>query len=282
MSSFILFGVKQLGGFRLVQKSDLQELPDGGLSHAGDNDLFLTPAGQQVLRQRGLSMGSPVWEHELNELVANSVLHDVAADSIAKELFIELGREERRASASLDVPTIARQRVREAALGFNLLATGSTWRPAIASGLPYWSRDWVAWCDKYIAEFKKSRTQYMQTRSLREARMLEIAEENLGMIRAAFASTRMTAATPQSSGGCYVATSIYGSYEAPEVLILRRWRDKNLARTATGRAFIRFYYAVSPALVRKVGNRRWFSIPTRKVLDTFTQHLTRRAERTTQ
>ena len=28
-----------------------------------------------------------------------------------------------------------------------------------------------------------------------------------------------------SSGGCYVATAVYGSYDCPEVWVLRRYRD---------------------------------------------------------
>ena len=31
--------------------------------------------------------------------------------------------------------------------------------------------------------------------------------------------------------GCYVATCVYGSYDCPEVWILRRFRDESLERT---------------------------------------------------
>lgn len=53
-----------------------------------------------------------------------------------------------------------------------------------------------------------------------------------------------------SQGGCYIATAVYGSYEAPEVLTLRTFRDETLALTKSGRAFIRTYYAVSPSLAK--------------------------------
>jgi hypothetical protein len=49
-------------------------------------------------------------------------------------------------------------------------------------------------------------------------------------------------------GGCYIATAVYGSYDDPPVLALRRYRDERLARSVLGRGFIQFYYAVSPAL----------------------------------
>lgn len=81
--------------------------------------------------------------------------------------------------------------------------------------------------------------------------------------------------TKKPSGGCYIATAVYGSYDAPEVLVLRQWRDESLTRTAAGRGFIRLYYATSPTVVRACGDRRWFSGPVRRALDAFVRHLAR-------
>lgn len=61
-----------------------------------------------------------------------------------------------------------------------------------------------------------------------------------------------------SSGGCYVATAVYGSYDCPQVWTLRRYRDYTLAETWYGRAFIRTYYAISPTLVKWFGHTDWF------------------------
>ena len=61
-----------------------------------------------------------------------------------------------------------------------------------------------------------------------------------------------------SSGGCYVATAVYGSYDCPQVWTLRRYRDDTLAKTWYGRAFIHTYYAISPTLVRWFGRTKWF------------------------
>jgi hypothetical protein len=55
---------------------------------------------------------------------------------------------------------------------------------------------------------------------------------------------------PAKKNGCYLATAIYGSYDAPEVWVLRRFRDDVLNRTTLGKAFIRAYYVVSPTAVR--------------------------------
>ncbi|GAA4374943.1 CFI-box-CTERM domain-containing protein [Agromyces bauzanensis] len=81
--------------------------------------------------------------------------------------------------------------------------------------------------------------------------------------------------TPPKSGGCYVATAVYGSYDAPEVRVLRRWRDDFLKASATGREFVRFYYATSPKLVWAVGQRVWFVGPARYFLDRFVRRLVR-------
>lgn len=60
------------------------------------------------------------------------------------------------------------------------------------------------------------------------------------------------------SGGCYVATAVYGSYDCPQVWTLRRYRDDILAKTWYGKAFIHTYYAISPTLVKWFGKTDWF------------------------
>lgn len=76
--------------------------------------------------------------------------------------------------------------------------------------------------------------------------------------------------------GCYVATAVYGSYDCPEVWTLRRFRDDTLDRTWYGRAFIRAYYAVSPALVRWFGTTGWFRSLFKAPLDRFVRKLRQR------
>jgi len=70
-----------------------------------------------------------------------------------------------------------------------------------------------------------------------------------------------------SNEGCYIATCVYGSYDCPEVLVLRSFRDRVLKRSLPGRAFIRVYYAISPRLVRWFGDSRWFCKFWRGFLD---------------
>jgi len=58
--------------------------------------------------------------------------------------------------------------------------------------------------------------------------------------------------------GCYLATCAYGSYDCPEVWVLRRFRDSFLKSFPLGRWFIRVYYATSPLLVSFLGQNRVF------------------------
>ena len=76
-----------------------------------------------------------------------------------------------------------------------------------------------------------------------------------------------------SSGGCYVATAVYGSYDCPEVWTLRRFRDYTLAETWYGRAFIHTYYAISPTLVKWFGHTEWFNRMWRPVLNKMVEKL---------
>lgn len=70
-----------------------------------------------------------------------------------------------------------------------------------------------------------------------------------------------------SSGGCYVATCVYGSYDCPEVWMLRRYRDNYLAKSFFGKGFIKIYYAVSPTIVKRFGSANCFRRFWRGVLD---------------
>ena len=74
-------------------------------------------------------------------------------------------------------------------------------------------------------------------------------------------------------GGCYVATSVYGSYDCPEVWTLRRFRDNNLATTWYGKMFISTYYAISPTIVKFFGKTKWFKKLCKNKLDDMVRKL---------
>jgi hypothetical protein len=76
-----------------------------------------------------------------------------------------------------------------------------------------------------------------------------------------------------SNSGCYVATMVYGSYDAPEVMVLRRFRDNTLSNSKAGRAFIRWYYSWSPGFVAKYHHLSWLHSIIKVVLNRLVKFL---------
>ena len=86
-------------------------------------------------------------------------------------------------------------------------------------------------------------------------------------------SATQNSSNSTSSGGCYVATAVYGSYDCPQVWTLRRYRDDILSSTWHGRAFIHIYYAISPTLVKWFGDKNWFKKLWKNKLDNMVRDL---------
>lgn len=56
--------------------------------------------------------------------------------------------------------------------------------------------------------------------------------------------------------GCFIATTCYESFDAPQVLLLRRYRDETLLKTLVGRTFVTLYYSISPHLANLISKSR--------------------------
>lgn len=80
-------------------------------------------------------------------------------------------------------------------------------------------------------------------------------------------------AAPKKKEGCYIATAVYGSYDAPQVLTLRRFRDETLRASAAGRWFIRAYYRLSPPVAKRLENAGRINKLVRSLLDRFVAKL---------
>ena len=78
--------------------------------------------------------------------------------------------------------------------------------------------------------------------------------------------------------GCYIATAVYGSYSAPQVMVLRRFRDNTLQNTALGRWFIRTYYRFSPPVAEKLKNAKLINRIVRSILDKWVAKLENRQQ----
>jgi len=82
-------------------------------------------------------------------------------------------------------------------------------------------------------------------------------------------------ANGSKKSGCYIATCVYGSYDCPEVLTLRQFRDNELSNSWLGRQFIRIYYAISPKIVELFGNKKWFTKFWKPIIDKIVHKLQR-------
>ena len=88
-----------------------------------------------------------------------------------------------------------------------------------------------------------------------------------------YSSGRGSSHRGNSSDGCYIATAVYGSYDCPEVWVLRRFRDYGLRSNAIGRLAVKVYYAVSPSLVKRFGHIEALKRAVKRVLDAFVRKL---------
>lgn len=74
---------------------------------------------------------------------------------------------------------------------------------------------------------------------------------------------------PQKSEGCFIATEVYGSYDSPEVLKLRAFRDQILLRSFIGEKIVKLYYYFSPQIARQLKDRPVIKKNIKRLLDKF-------------
>ncbi len=63
---------------------------------------------------------------------------------------------------------------------------------------------------------------------------------------------------PPSGGdsGCFIATAVYGTEMAKEVIALKRFRDNHLMNNRAGQAFVRWYYRHSPPVANFIRDKK--------------------------
>ncbi|MGX8852243.1 CFI-box-CTERM domain-containing protein [Amedibacillus sp. YH-ame10] len=81
---------------------------------------------------------------------------------------------------------------------------------------------------------------------------------------------------PPQKEGCYIATAVYGDYDAHPVIVLRRFRDNILQKHSLGRLFVKIYYRLSPPLAEKLHDKIKINNIIRAMLDKFVKHLQER------
>lgn len=78
------------------------------------------------------------------------------------------------------------------------------------------------------------------------------AIKGLAMIHDAAMEAASEEEEEEKKEGCFVATAIYGSYDCPQVVVLRHFRDRIVAKVPGGTALINLYYRHGPTLAERL------------------------------
>lgn len=99
------------------------------------------------------------------------------------------------------------------------------------------------------------------------ANRIRINKQTIIEINSTLNSIKNRTQQQQSSSGCYIATSVYGSYDHPQVMKLREFRDTQLLSNTLGKCIVRTYYNVSPKLVIWLKGKPYIQSIVKKLLD---------------
>jgi len=81
-------------------------------------------------------------------------------------------------------------------------------------------------------------------------------------------TTRVTSSISKTKkSGCYIATAVYGSHDAPQVAALRYYRDEVLLKYIAGRMFVNLYYMISPGIAAWLTSKKRLNATVRMVLN---------------
>ena len=70
----------------------------------------------------------------------------------------------------------------------------------------------------------------------------------------------------KDSANCYIATVCYGDINAPELNILRYFRDNHLKNTNLGSKFVDAYYCASPSIAEFLKNKKVLNLIIKKLI----------------
>ena len=98
-------------------------------------------------------------------------------------------------------------------------------------------------CKYYLALlYRAYKEKQLELKNLEEAVSLLTIDDPIGME----AAKELEKLKTKKKGMCFIATAVYGSSSAKEVVVLQSFRDDILVKSMMGRAFITGYYRFSP------------------------------------
>jgi len=65
---------------------------------------------------------------------------------------------------------------------------------------------------------------------------------------------------------CFIATACYENYDAPEVIVLRKYRDEILLQSFYGKIFVNIYYKISPFIAIRISKSKFIKDIIKKYL----------------
>jgi len=96
---------------------------------------------------------------------------------------------------------------------------------------------------------------------------IAVAERNIEIAHTTFLLLVTPLTKSEKKEGCYIATMVYGNYDAPEVVKLRFFRDTVLQKSWMGRKFIKYYYSTSPLVILYLGNYSLFNKASKLIIE---------------
>lgn len=130
--------------------------------------------------------------------------------------------------------------------------------------------------DYFVVEMKRLR-QYLENayncanNAVEQEKVKVIMKENID--DAYPKAVKLKEEKQKKQGGCYIATAVYGDYNAPQTMVLRKYRDEHLNKHILGRIFIRTYYLLSPPIANYLRDAKKINRIVRHLLDFFVRIL---------
>ena len=120
---------------------------------------------------------------------------------------------------------------------------------------------------KEFVQFKATQASEAHERTTAQVALSHWGVADYDTISAIASRARPQFISPQKTGGCFIATTVFDSPEAPQVMRLREFRDYWLLPSLCGRALVRLYCVMSPPIATCIADRPLLKRTVRRGLE---------------